>query len=121
MCDARPLGSFLSGRGGLFHLFEREGKPVLVASTYESGGETVSLGRTDWADWDGNSDLLYAKDGKMFRLSPGKGGRFDPAESREIADFNGDRFQAIPHIRKRTGRDHRQCIVEISAASFQSP
>jgi hypothetical protein len=78
-------------------LGEQDGDWYVV--TYEivtPGGETVSLGRTDWADWDGNGDLLYAKDGKMFRLSPGKGGRFDPAASREIADFNGDRFQAIP-------------------------
>ncbi|MBE9556830.1 MAG: hypothetical protein IMF08_08235 [Proteobacteria bacterium] len=59
-------------------------------------GEIVDFGRTDWADWDRNGDLLYAKDGKLFRLSPGTRGRFDPDSSREIADFNGDRFQAIP-------------------------
>jgi hypothetical protein len=59
-------------------------------------GKTVEFGRTDWADWDRNGDLLYARDGKLFRLSPGSRGRFDPAASREIADFNGDRFQAIP-------------------------
>lgn len=60
------------------------------------GGETVSLGRTDWADWGRNGDLLYAKDGKLFRLSPGAKGKFDPAHARELADFNGDRFKAIP-------------------------
>ncbi|MBM4049913.1 MAG: hypothetical protein FJ279_32860, partial [Planctomycetes bacterium] len=40
---AKPLGTFLAGKGGLFHLFEREGKPVLVASTYETDGEKVRL------------------------------------------------------------------------------
>jgi hypothetical protein len=59
-------------------------------------GQTIDLGRTDWADWDRNGDLLYARDGKLFRLSPGTRGRFDPAASREIADFNGDRFQTMP-------------------------
>ena len=43
MFDAQPLGTFLQGEGGLFHLFERDGKPVLVASTYETGGEKVRL------------------------------------------------------------------------------
>ena len=60
------------------------------------GGETVSLGRTDWADWDRNGDLLYARNGKLYRLSPGKNGNLDPKNSRELADFNDDRFQAIP-------------------------
>jgi hypothetical protein len=43
MFDAQPLGTFLLGEGGLVHLFERRGEPVLVASTYEKGGETVRL------------------------------------------------------------------------------
>jgi hypothetical protein len=59
-------------------------------------GQTVDLGRTDWADWDRNGDLLYAKDGNLFRLSPDTRGRFDPDASCEIADFNGDRFQTMP-------------------------
>jgi hypothetical protein len=28
-----------------------------------------ALPRTDWADWDGDSDLLFARDGKLFRLN----------------------------------------------------
>lgn len=34
----------------------------------ESGRQLLYLPRTDWADWD-DSDLLFAKDGKLFRLS----------------------------------------------------
>ncbi|NQT15151.1 MAG: hypothetical protein HQ582_20515, partial [Planctomycetes bacterium] len=41
--QARPLGSFLLGEGGQFHLFERDGRPLLVAFSYEDEGETVSL------------------------------------------------------------------------------
>jgi hypothetical protein len=43
LTGARPLGVFLLGDGGLFHLFEREGRAVLVGSTYSEGGETVRL------------------------------------------------------------------------------
>ena len=41
MFGAKPLGVFLLGEGGLLHLFERNGMPILVASTYEKSGETV--------------------------------------------------------------------------------
>ena len=69
---------------------------VVTHEIVTANRETVDLGRTDWADWDRNGDLLFAMNGKLFRLSPGVGGGFDPADSREIADFNGDRFRAIP-------------------------
>ncbi len=41
--DAKPLGTFMLGRGGLVHLFERDGQAVLVVSTYEADGETIQL------------------------------------------------------------------------------
>lgn len=31
-------------------------------------GSTISLGRTEWADWCHSGDLLFAKEGKLFRL-----------------------------------------------------
>ena len=31
-------------------------------------GEKISLGRTDWADWCHSGDLLFAKEGKIWRL-----------------------------------------------------
>ena len=31
-------------------------------------GEEFSLGRTDWADWCHSGDLLYAKEGRLWRL-----------------------------------------------------
>jgi len=33
----------------------------------------MPLGRTDWADWDKNGDLLFAKDGKIFRVGFNEG------------------------------------------------
>jgi hypothetical protein len=41
--QAEPVGIFFMGKGGLFHLFERDGKAVLLASSYEEEGEEVSL------------------------------------------------------------------------------
>ncbi len=41
--EARPLGTFMLGKGALVHLFHRQGRAVLVASTYESAGETIRL------------------------------------------------------------------------------
>jgi hypothetical protein len=36
-------------------------------------GENISLGRTDWADWCHSGDLLYAKEGKIWRLGFDRG------------------------------------------------
>lgn len=56
-----------------------------------------TLPRTDWADWDGDGDLLFAKDGKLFRLNKGDFASFltrgDKA-LRQIADLNGLKFEA---------------------------
>ena len=41
--NAKPQGTFMLGRGGLVHLFERDGRPVLVVSTYEADGEIIQL------------------------------------------------------------------------------
>ncbi|MDP7250436.1 MAG: sugar-binding protein [Planctomycetota bacterium] len=65
---ARPLGVFQLGDGGLFHLFARDGKPVLVASTQVSAGERVELqAGTDEiliTDYQGNEQKLACKGGK---------------------------------------------------------
>jgi hypothetical protein len=43
MAHAKPLGVFMLGKGGLFHLFEQDNKAVVVASTYEENGEKVNI------------------------------------------------------------------------------
>lgn len=68
MFQAKPLGTFLLGDAGLFHLFERDGRPLLVASTYEEHGETVALNvGTDsvrLTDYQGNERTLASPGGK---------------------------------------------------------
>ena len=52
----------------------------------------LDLGPSEWADWDRNGSLLYAKGGRLFRLP---GPPWVEANARELADFTGDRFQAL--------------------------
>jgi hypothetical protein len=52
-----------------------------------------TLGRMDWADWDKNGDLLFAKDGKLFRLRVTSNSIFDLKEAIELADFNHLKFE----------------------------
>ena len=64
--DAKPLGVFALGSGGLFHLFERGGRPVLVASSYEAA-ETIKLpvgtAKLTISDHQGNETTVPASDG----------------------------------------------------------
>ena len=50
-------------------------------------GDT-DLERTDWADWDANGDLLFAREGRIYRQSSG-----DPVELIDLCD---DTFEEVP-------------------------
>lgn len=54
----------------------------------------LDLGRLDWADWDKNGDLLFAKVGKVFRLPPAlqAGEVYDLGRAIQLADFSEHRF-----------------------------
>jgi hypothetical protein len=58
-------------------------------------GNIGSIGRSEWADWAPNGDLLFSQSGCLYRLSPEKQ-RFGPIESsRIIGDFNSLSFEPI--------------------------
>jgi len=67
MARAKPLGVFMLGRAGLFHLFERDNESILVASTYEENGEKVNLNvgseYTLVTDYQGNENFLSTPNG----------------------------------------------------------
>jgi hypothetical protein len=73
-----------------YEVRERVGRPVLIE-------------RSQWADWDRNGDLLYAKDGALFRARPNTELKpdghaplgLDLDKSVVLADFSLDRFQAV--------------------------
>ena len=68
LVNTKPLGTFLLGKGGLFHLFERNNKPILVASTYETQGENVFLNsgseNVRITDYQGNERIASSIEGK---------------------------------------------------------
>jgi hypothetical protein len=76
-------------------------------------GAVFNFGRVDWADVDHNGDVLYAKEGCLYRLRkprpPNGAGRYDP---RLIADLNNMVFSAVPApteaLRWSTSRQRRE-------------
>jgi hypothetical protein len=68
-------------RNGPWYLIEHE----VVASD----GTVHPLGRTDWADWSFAGDLLFAKNGVLYRASAG-----DLATPRAIVDLSSLTFTA---------------------------
>lgn len=55
---------------------------------------TISLKKTDWADWCGNGELLFARDGKIFRLGFDQGGKLIPVENAKLLiDLSGREFE----------------------------
>ena len=73
----------------------------------DGGGPGRDLGRTDWADWSSRGDLLFARDGKLFRLAMKSRTAFDVnASPRELIDLTPMSFEAHeapPTARKWSG------------------
>ena len=62
-----------------------------------------TLPRTDWADWDGNGDLVFGRAGKLFRLNKKNCSRFQTKGDealKQVADLNGLKFESREAPRK---------------------
>jgi hypothetical protein len=57
------------------------------------GNVVLDLGRTDWADWSREGDLLFAKEGCLFRARMNK--RTGPCEPKKLIDLSGLKFEAV--------------------------
>jgi hypothetical protein len=57
-------------------------------------GEKISLGRTDWADWCHSGDLLYAKEGRIWRLGFERGELQPLEQSKMLIDLRDRVFTA---------------------------
>ncbi len=59
----------------------------------------VDLGRMDWADWDKNGDLLFARQGRLYRLKPdtkeNDGVVFLPQNALELTDLRNLTFEKV--------------------------
>jgi hypothetical protein len=75
-------------RGGSWYIIEH----VVKARASKS---VLKLGRTDWADWCHSGDLLFAKNGKLFRLVVA--GKTLPAlaEAKLLIDLNERKFKEM--------------------------
>jgi len=56
----------------------------------KGGDEIINLGKTDWADWDHNGDLLYTQNGIIFRAKSN-----DLKNSIRLIDLTGSKFEPI--------------------------
>ncbi len=54
------------------------------------GDVLLDLGKTDWADWDKNGDLLYSQNGLIFRTKRG-----DWKNPLQLIDLTGSKFSAV--------------------------
>jgi len=77
-------------------IFERSGRKYLLDHEVltENGESVLELPRTDWADWDGNGDLLFSQDGRLFRLFGSHVRKGDRDAAVELADFSALCFEA---------------------------
>src|SRR5215468_4161014 len=74
---------------------ERDGPWYLVEhSVVQNNGTVDKLGRTDWADWSGSGDLLFAMDGCLYRLHCKNGVLADLEDAVRIADLTKLQFEA---------------------------
>jgi hypothetical protein len=94
----RPDAGGLLLQTRLHAIKERQGRwYVETAELLQRDGRTAfEFGRVDWADLDHNGDVLYTKEGSVFRL-PTAGLEFDGEKvvPRLIADLNGMTFEPI--------------------------
>jgi hypothetical protein len=61
----------------------------------DKGVSVLKLARTSWADWDNNEDLLYAKNGKLFRLSWKNSEEFNSKPAKELVDLTEHKFKPV--------------------------
>ena len=73
--ELQMLLSGVGERGGSWYVLEHR---VLD----RSGELVLDLGRTDWADWSRSGELLFARDGRLYRTRPEPG-----AEPDELIDL----------------------------------
>jgi hypothetical protein len=69
-------------------------RPFRFAIIYANTGEEIRAFDATWADWDQHGQLVYAADGKLWRVDFPPRGR--APEIREIADFNANRPDPQP-------------------------
>jgi hypothetical protein len=89
-------------------LHQRDGPWYIIEHVIsdQANGSRVTLGRTDWADWCRSGDLLFAKDGKLFRLGYSPEGILDELErARFLIDLTERTFKEVEPPSQAKGWD----------------
>lgn len=74
-------------------IHERDGPWYLTEHEVSSGdAESRRVGRSDWADWSRSGDLLFAKQGSLYRLGYARGVLAPLSEAREIVNLTSLKF-----------------------------
>lgn len=77
-------------------LKEKDGPWYLIEHSIKRGeGGTDKIGRSDWADWSHSGDLLFARDGCIYRAPSKEGVLMSSEDATPIADFSKLRFEPV--------------------------
>jgi len=75
-------------------VIERNGPWYLIEhSVIDSEGKVEKLGRSEWADWSRDGDLLFSMGGALYRTRCEPVGLRPPEESSLLADFSDLKFE----------------------------
>jgi hypothetical protein len=81
-------------RMSILGIKERNGPWYLTEhSLLDENGLYGAIGRSEWADWSPDGDLLFAQSGCLYRLRSSKRRLGSLEESEQLADFNDLSFQ----------------------------
>jgi hypothetical protein len=91
-----PIVDHLSLKMVITGLHERDGAWYAIEHEVfdRQTNTTLALGKTDWADWSPNGDLLFARDGFLFRLDREGSHLNDLSNAKHLIDFSANRFEA---------------------------
>lgn len=91
-----PIVDYLSLKMIITGLHERDGAWYAVEHEVSDAktDTTIALGKSSWADWSPKGDLLFARDGSLFRLEQKGGQLSDLSNAKHLIDFSANRFEA---------------------------
>ena len=112
----RMLITGVKERNGAWYLIEH--------AVISSEGESLQLGRSEWAEWSRSGELLFAKGPCLYRLGLVRGTLAPLREARELADFPMPRFKRakLPWKRSAGRKGKRESgAAQLSAAADRVP
>jgi len=96
-------------------IFERDGPWYVIEHrvTGQSGRTAMSLGRSDWADWSHSGELLFARDGRLYRMSvDDQAGLGEPEELLDLREVTFESIAAPHEATMWNGRAPRGRLIQ---------